>query len=314
MFERLNGYKEGSYYTPAYITYYMCKQSLEKVVLDKFNAFLDSDEKSLESLSNLLFIKIKQNLSQKDEIIKQAREILLSIKICDPAVGSGYFLATALNVMLEIFSKLNLLGNIMLEIQNDEIFVRNSRFEIIEYKRPTTEQDPNHKIQKELFTLKKQIIESCLFGVDINPNSCEIARLRLWIELLKHSYYTLDSSLDKSIHALQTLPNIDINIKCGNSLISYFEVNENNSQGKPRENTLKWLMAQDTGFANNFKKQIKIYKESVNAYKEALKDKKELINTIENIKELFKSTLLTTMKDYKNLKKNWSRMRIFGVA
>ena len=304
VFERLNGYKEGSYYTPAYITYYMCKQSLEKVVLDKFNAFLDSDEKSLESLSNLLFIKIKQNLSQKDEIIKQAREILLSIKICDPAVGSGYFLATALNVMLEIFSKLNLLGNIMLEIQNDEIFVRNSRFEIIEYKRPTTEQDPNHKIQKELFTLKKQIIESCLFGVDINPNSCEIARLRLWIELLKHSYYTLDSSLDKSIHAIQTLPNIDINIKCGNSLISYFEVNENNPQGKPRENTLKWLMAQDTGFANNFKKQIKIYKESVNAYKEALKDKKELINTIENIKELFKNTLLTTMKDYKNLKKN----------
>ena len=304
VFERLNGYKEGSYYTPAYITYYMCKQSLEKVVLDKFNAFLDSDEKSLESLSNLLFIKIKQNLSQKDEITKQAREILLSIKICDPAVGSGYFLATALNVMLEIFSKLNLLGNIMLEIQNDEIFVRNSRFEIIEYKRPTTEQDPNHKIQKELFTLKKQIIESCLFGVDINPNSCEIARLRLWIELLKHSYYTLDSSLDKSIHALQTLPNIDINIKCGNSLISYFEVNENNPQGKPRENTLKWLMAQDTGFANNFKKQIKIYKESVNAYKEALKDKKELINTIENIKELFKNTLLTTMKDYKNLKKN----------
>lgn len=304
VFERLNGYKEGSYYTPAYITYYMCKQSLEKVVLDKFNAFLDSDEKSLESLSNLLFIKIKQNLSQKDEIIKQAREILLSIKICDPAVGSGYFLATALNVMLEIFSKLNLLGNIMLEIQNDEIFVRNSRFEIIEYKRPTTEQDPNHKIQKELFTLKKQIIESCLFGVDINPNSCEIARLRLWIELLKHSYYTLDSSLDKSIHALQTLPNIDINIKCGNSLISYFEVNENNPQGKPHENTLKWLMAQDTGFANNFKKQIKIYKESVNAYKEALKDKKELINTIENIKELFKNTLLTTMKDYKNLKKN----------
>ena len=304
VFERLNGYKEGSYYTPAYITYYMCKQSLEKVVLDKFNAFLDSDEKSLEYLSNLLFIKIKQNLSQKDEIIKQAREILLSIKICDPAVGSGYFLATALNVMLEIFSKLNLLGNIMLEIQNDEIFVRNSRFEIIEYKRPTTEQDPNHKIQKELFTLKKQIIESCLFGVDINPNSCEIARLRLWIELLKHSYYTLDSSLDKSIHALQTLPNIDINIKCGNSLVSYFEVNENNPQGKPRENTLKWLMAQDTGFANNFKEQIKIYKESVNAYKEALKDKKELINTIENIKELFKSTLLTTMKDYKNLKKN----------
>ncbi|WP_241201610.1 Eco57I restriction-modification methylase domain-containing protein, partial [Helicobacter pylori] len=71
-----------------------------------------------------------------------------------------------------------------------------------------------HHIQKELFELKKSIIENCLFGVDINPNSCEITKLRLWIELLKYSYYIFEEG--KNTNALETLPNIDINIKCAN--------------------------------------------------------------------------------------------------
>lgn len=76
-----------------------------------------------------------------------------------------------------------------------------------------------HEIQQELFTPKKDIIENNLFGVDINPNSCEIARLRLWIELLKHSYYV--DFTDKNTHKLETLPNININIKCGNLKARY---------------------------------------------------------------------------------------------
>jgi hypothetical protein len=70
-------------------------------------------------------------------------------------------------------------------------------------------------VQKTLFQEKQKIIENCLFGVDINPNSVNICRLRLWIELLKNAYYQPDGTLE-------TLPNIDINIKCGNSLISRF--------------------------------------------------------------------------------------------
>ena len=54
--------------------------------------------------------------------------------------------------------------------------------------------------------------------MDINPKSVAICRLRLWIELLKHAYYTKESGYAR----LETLPNIDINIKCGNSLISRF--------------------------------------------------------------------------------------------
>ena len=71
-----------------------------------------------------------------------------------------------------------------------------------------------------MFHEKVTIIENCLFGVDINPNSVNICRLRLWIELLKNAYYTKESNYTE----LETLPNIDINIKQGNSLISRFKL------------------------------------------------------------------------------------------
>lgn len=57
-----------------------------------------------------------------------------------------------------------------------------------------------------------------MFGVDLNPNSVEICCLRLWIELLKNTYY-IDNTDE-----MQILPNIDINIKCGNSLVSAYDV------------------------------------------------------------------------------------------
>ncbi|MBK8147902.1 MAG: hypothetical protein IPK58_06705 [Acidobacteria bacterium] len=62
--------------------------------------------------------------------------------------------------------------------------------------------------------------------MDINPNSVKICRLRLWIELLKNAYYKESSGYSE----LETLPNIDINIKCGNSLISRFALDEDLKQ------------------------------------------------------------------------------------
>lgn len=58
--------------------------------------------------------------------------------------------------------------------------------------------------------------------MDINPNSVKICRLRLWIELLKNAYYTQSSNYQY----LETLPNIDINIKCGNSLVYRFNLED----------------------------------------------------------------------------------------
>ncbi len=261
VFEKLNGYKEGSFYTPSFITSYMCKESITKVVLDKFNAQFDLDAKNISEL--------RKSLRKEDK--KAQKELLNSIKICDPAVGSGHFLVSALNVMLSIYDELNLFDEeFYLEVQNDEILITGRKGEFIEYKRPKTPKDKAHLIQQELFHTKKDIIENNLFGVDINPNSCEITKLRLWIELLKHSFY--QSFDDGNYHDLKTLPNIDINIKCGNSLVSYFETGKSLSHYP------------------NIKERINKYKRIVKDYKEGFyTDKSHINQEIKNLKISFKN-------------------------
>ncbi|EAK8359100.1 class I SAM-dependent DNA methyltransferase [Campylobacter jejuni] len=261
VFEKLNGYKEGSFYTPSFITSYMCKESITKVVLDKFNAQFDLDAKDISEL--------RKSLRKEDK--KAQKELLNSIKICDPAVGSGHFLVSALNVMLSIYDELNLFDEeFYLEVQNDEILITGRKGEFIEYKRPSTPKDKAHLIQQELFHTKKDIIENNLFGVDINPNSCEITKLRLWIELLKHSFY--QSFDDENYHDLKTLPNIDINIKCGNSLVSYFETGKS------------------LNHYPNIKERMGKYKRIVKDYKEGFYTDKSYINQeIKNLKISFKN-------------------------
>ncbi|HIH2198979.1 TPA: class I SAM-dependent DNA methyltransferase [Campylobacter coli] len=261
VFEKLNGYKEGSFYTPSFITSYMCKESITKVVLDKFNAQFDLDAKDISEL--------RKSLRKEDK--KAQKELLNSIKICDPAVGSGHFLVSALNVMLSIYDELNLFDEeFYLEVQNDEILITGRKGEFIEYKRPSTPKDKAHLIQQELFHTKKDIIENNLFGVDINPNSCEITKLRLWIELLKHSFY--QSFDDETYHDLKTLPNIDINIKCGNSLVSYFETGKSLSHYP------------------NIKERMSKYKRIVKDYKEGFyTDKSHINQEIKNLKISFKN-------------------------
>ncbi|GAA7095511.1 hypothetical protein HpCHN32_00830 [Helicobacter pylori] len=269
VFEKLNGYKEGSFYTPSFITSYMCKESIKTIVLDKFNQKYNTECENLEELRNYL------TNSHKEDKRKEYLQLLLALRICDPAVGSGHFLVSALNEMVRIAYELGLIASLYrhsLRLENDEIIIQHTETgEIFNYKKPHSENDPHHQIQKELFELKKSIIENCLFGVDINPNSCEITKLRLWIELLKYSYYIFEES--KNTNALETLPNIDINIKCGNSLISRFSLHDN----------LKKIP--------NIKKKIQEYKDLVAQYKDPNPlfplNKTDLTNKIQDLKTTF---------------------------
>ncbi|WP_181228749.1 type IIG restriction enzyme/methyltransferase [Helicobacter pylori] len=273
VFEKLNGYKEGSFYTPSFITSYMCKESITPIVLDKFNAIYQWDCKDLEALKG----KIDRNFS--NEKAKEYLNTLLTLRVCDPAVGSGHFLVSALNEMVWIAYELGLIASLYrydLKLENDEIIIHYTPTgEIFNYTKPHSENDPHHHIQKELFELKKDIIENCLFGVDINPNSCEITKLRLWIELLKYSYYIFEEG--KNTNNLETLPNIDINIKCANSLISRFNLND------------------DLKKIPNIKQKIQEYKDLVAQYKDPNPlyplNKADLINKIQDLKNTFSLTL-----------------------
>lgn len=272
VFEKLNGYKEGSFYTPSFITSYMCKESITTIVLDKFNQTYNIECENLTELKNYF------KNSYKEDKRKEYLNTLLTLRICDPAVGSGHFLVSALNEMVLIAYELGLIASLYrheLRLENDEIIIHTPENKVFNYTIPHSKNDSHHQIQKELFNLKKDIIENCLFGVDINPNSCEITKLRLWIELLKYSYYIFEEG--KNTNNLETLPNIDINIKCANSLISRFNLND------------------DLKKIPNIKKKIQEYKDLVAQYKDPNPlyplNKQDLINKIQDLKNTFSLTL-----------------------
>ncbi len=328
VFEKLNGYKEGSFYTPSFITSYMCSESIKTIVLDKFNAIYEWDCKDIKALRG----KIDRDFS--DQKAKEYLQLLLALRICDPAVGSGHFLVSALNEMVRVAYELGLITSLplgaTLELENDEILIKISNKSFI-YTRPSSEKEQSHQIQKELFELKKSIIENCLFGVDINPNSCEITKLRLWIELLKYSYYIFENG--KNTDALETLPNIDINIKCGNSLISRFALKDKALLKIKKNQNLEYSIAE-------YKELVKIYKDpqiletlthpikdsdAVGKYaKERLyqelkqnpnKDfKKALNDRIEKIKKAFKLTLDTPPKELKFKKFLKEHLELYGKS
>ncbi len=289
VFEKLNGYKEGSFYTPSFITSYMCSESITTIVLDKFNQKYNIECEDLKELKNYL----KNNYNYKEDKRKEYLQLLLALRICDPAVGSGHFLVSALNEMVRIAYELGLIASLpldaTLELENDEILIKFSNKPFI-YTRPSSEKEQSHHIQKELFELKKSIIENCLFGVDINPNSCEITKLRLWIELLKYSYYIFEEG--KNTNALETLPNIDINIKCGNSLIFNFPLNS------------KLTIGQTLEFSKNLKAEIKEYKNSVMFYKEGLGEKAKILQNIAKLKSLIINYFIEQHQAKRHLKES----------
>ncbi|MFO0507382.1 MAG: Eco57I restriction-modification methylase domain-containing protein [bacterium] len=274
IFEKINGYKDGSFFTPGFITMYMCRETIRKAIVQKFNETKKWNCTSIEELYD------------KIEDRKEANKIVNSIKICDPAVGSGHFLVSALNEMIAVKNDLKILQDrdgkrlkeYQVEVVNDELIVTDEEGELFEY-------NPTHKesqrIQETLFHEKQNIIENCLFGVDINSNSVKICRLRLWIELLKNAYY-------KNTTELETLPNIDINIKCGNSLVSRFAIDADLKQALKKS---KWT--------------IDSYRIAVDTYRnaESKEQKKEMERLIADIKADFRSEISMNDPKVKKLRK-----------
>ena len=256
VFEKINGYKDGSIFTPAFITMCMCKQSIRLAVVEKFNEALSEKDKTLFDK----FEDVKNYTSRlfKTQEILRANEIINSLRICDPAVGSGHFLVSSLNEIISIKAELGILadkeGNSIsgyeIEIVNDELIITDPKTNILEYKlqngKPLNKEI--QRLQKALFHEKQNIIENCLFGVDINPNSVKICRLRLWIELLKNAYYKEETNFLE----LETLPNIDINIKCGNSLLSRFPLDADLSKALK---SIKYDVKAYRGFVNDYKNE-----------------------------------------------------------
>jgi len=295
IFEKINGYKDGSIFTPGFITMYMSRNTIRRAVVQKFNAVKGWNCQSFEELKE----DIQQELKTGDRkaVRKKANAIINSLKICDPAVGSGHFLVSVLNELIAIKSELNILvdnnweplNKYTVEVINDELIVTDEEGIPFSYNpifSPSggIKVNESQRVQETLFHEKQTLIENCLFGVDINPNSVKICRLRLWIELLKNAYYKSSPNPSKG-GELETLPNIDINIKCGNSLISRFGLDADLKKALKQS---KW--------------NIESYKLAVSTYRnaESKEQKREMERLIADIKSNFRSEI--AINDPKKLK------------
>jgi hypothetical protein len=285
IFEKLNGYKDGSYFTPGFITMYMCSETLRLAVVQKFNDTKGWKCQNLDEVYN--------HIDDRAE----ANDIVNSLRVCDPAVGSGHFLVSALNEILLIKHDLRILQDsegkrlkeYALQVVNDELIVTDEDGEPFVYRPGSPE---SQRVQETLFREKQRIIENCLFGADINPNSVKICRLRLWIELLKHAYYTMPAGYvePRCIAALHTLPNIDINIQTGNSLVARFGLDADLTHAL---NQSRWNM-------DSYRLAIRQYHHA-----QSKEEKRTLEELIETIKQDFKSEVGT----YDPLNKALAKLR-----
>jgi hypothetical protein len=170
--------KDGIFYTPDYITKYIVESTVGQLCEGKRKEF-----RLYEILIDDSYHTKRGKLSKKGKVlfqkIEEYQKWLLSIKILDPACGSGAFLNQALNFLIDEH-------NSILELQ--------------------AELD---KGQIPLFNIETAVLEKNLYGVDINEESIEIAKLSLWL---------------RTAHKGRKLSILSNNIKCGNTLIDNSEI------------------------------------------------------------------------------------------
>ena len=161
--------KDGVFYTPKYITKYIVDNTVGKLCIDKKAelGIVEEDYFSDKKRSN----KAKLTLAQK---LTAYRDWLLQITICDPACGSGAFLNQALNFLIDEHRTID---EMQAKLFGDSLV---------------------------LSDIENTILENNLFGVDLNEESVEIAKLSLWL---------------RSAQPNRKLNDLSNNIKCGNSLI-----------------------------------------------------------------------------------------------
>ena len=188
----------GAYYTRPEITSYLADRSIHKLILERVHEPAIPELK----LKEIKFDTVADLLARMDArtALKLVNDVLPSITILDPAVGSGAFLVAALKSLINVYYAV--VGRAELgasaELQN--------------WLRAIQKDHPSVG-----YYIKRRIVTDNLHGVDIMEEACEIAKLRLFLAMV--------SSVRK-VEDLEPLPNIDFNILPGNSLVGLMRVDE----------------------------------------------------------------------------------------
>jgi hypothetical protein len=292
---------KGAFYTPREIVHYMCQQSLINYL--ETNTVID--RKDIEKFIQLGDVALDMIIKEQEQIKKYGRSydikeelvlpkairedhqnidfLLKSIKVVDPAVGSGAFPIGMLNEIVKARSILSIYFD---EKRND-------------------------------YDLKREIIENCLYGVDIESSAVDITKLRFWLSLI------VDEDDMKNI---KPLPNLDHKIMCGNSLLEEFEgvklfnekllgevKKDNSNEIKQIENEIKDLQLEYGKLANGEKSKftnLPQIKRKITLCKNKIKElNKKEINQV----TLFQSKSEQKINSLKHLQKQFFNEQRKGV-
>ena len=185
----------GAYYTRSEIAYYISRNTLYRYLFNKVNERFPKYK--INDLNQIFMYEDKIKFKLSDYII----DILKHIKICDPFVGSGAFLVSIGDIIVSIYKF------IYENIRKWDLRYNETR-QIKEDKRPF----------KDLYSMKTFIVQNNLYGLDINLSAIDICKLRLWLWITQPP-----STLDFLNLILNPLPNIEYNIREGNSFIGFTE-------------------------------------------------------------------------------------------
>ena len=196
----------GSYYTPDYIVKYIVEHTVGSVIAEKLESLrpiFREAEKTLKAERNKVNALGRKDISPENETYKKFRETLnetfFDLKVLDPAMGSGHFLVEAVDYITDQMAK------ILTAFKWNPIVheLAQTRHEIQEEMERQSVTIDMSKLT-DLNLLKRRVLKSCIYGVDLNPMAVELAKVSLWLDC-----FTLGAPLSF----------LDHHMKCGNSLI-----------------------------------------------------------------------------------------------
>ncbi len=227
IFEQTVNQKEmGAYYTPEEITGFMARRSIHPYLLDQLNEAVGTNYEEIDDVFGFPEANASADtaaIADGGMVTQQAatenvetghvetlyHDILKEAQVLDAAVGSGAFLLAAQEVLLDLY------------MQCIEFFQQledeGKGWELDSRTRDELDTIASGKGNASLYA-KRTIILRNLYGVDIDEGAVEICKLRLWLSMV--------ADIEDEPGEVEPLPNIDFNIRQGNSLIGFTELQE----------------------------------------------------------------------------------------
>lgn len=295
---------KGAFYTPREIVHYMCQESLINHLVNEVGVpYEDMKEfilygELIRDADNRRNVGYGKEFTIKESILNNISEIddaLRDVRVADPAVGSGAF---PLGMLNEIVRARNNITEYIIRKDKEGAFGERFGEEFIRNRRSS-------------YKMKLDTIKDSIFAVDIEPSAIDITKLRLWLSIV------VDQEIDGNNKDPNPLPNLDMNIQVGNSLIDEYEgiklfdksILENKKKDEKKKNQkteqMRWLLDSEEILNEMLEKQSQYFAGGSEYNKQYLKSRIDELRDqliIQSLREVGNSQAIEKYKEIKKEK------------